>query len=79
MNLTECHMADRVCVRTTKACMSDRQTASAAICVKQESMPLFHPVSTAVAKPSLYNQDDCIVSIYKKGQDSIGSSQSHNK
>lgn len=37
--------------------MSDRQTASAATRVKQQSMLLFHPVSAAVSKASLYNRD----------------------
>lgn len=36
--------------------MSDRQTASAATCVKQQSMLLFHPVAAAVSKASLYNR-----------------------
>lgn len=65
MNLTEGSRADRACVRTTNTVMSDRRTASVAKRVKQESMQLFHPVSTAVSKLSFYKQDDGIVSICK--------------
>lgn len=65
MNLTQSVRKDTV--------MSERQTASAATCVKLQSMPLFHLVSTAVSKPSLYNRDYSNVSIWKKGQDSIAS------
>lgn len=58
-----------MCVRA----LSDRQTASAATCVKQQSKLLFYLVSAAVIKPSLHNREHSIVGIRKKGQDSITS------
>ena len=56
--------------------MSQRQTAAAAaaVCVKQRSMLLFHPLSAPVPETSLYNRErSIVVSIWAKGQDRITS------